>query len=170
MESVEKLDVGLLLVRVVFGATMFLHGWNKIFAPSGITGTANWFASIGMKWPRLQAQTAASAEIISGILMCIGLLTWVSSTIFIALMVVAIVTVHSKVGFFIFLPGGGWEYCFSIAAVATGISLTGPGQYSLDNALDISQKVAPMALPIALIFALCHLLASYRPQRQPSSS
>ena len=52
-------------------------------------------------------------------------------------MVVAIVVAHWKVGFFIFKPNQGWEYCASIAVAAFCIATIGPGEWSLDHAFDI---------------------------------
>ena len=166
----QKLDLGLLVLRIVFGLTMMSHGWNKFFSPSGIDGTTRWFAAIGMKWPSLQSRIAASSEIGSGMLLTVGLFNVVSTTMFVALMIVAIITVHARVGFFIFLPNGGWEYCAAIIATATALSLTGPGQYSLDNALGIPSSWSVVALPLGIILALCHVAISYRPDSQGSAS
>ena len=49
----------------------------------------------------------------------------------------AIVVAHWKVGFFIFKPNQGWEYCASIAVTAFVIAMIGPGEWSLDHAVDI---------------------------------
>lgn len=160
------MDVGLLVLRLVFGISMTLHGLNKMFSSSGLSGTAQWFGSIGMKWPRAQAWVAALSEVIAGALMTAGLLNALSSTVFIALMLVAVITVHAKVGFFIFLPNGGWEYCASIIACATALSLTGPGKYSLDDALNISQTYSIWALPVGCALAVCHVAITFRPHRQ----
>ena len=52
----------------------------------------------------------------------------------IGVMTVAIVVAHWKVGFFIFKPNQGWEYCASIAVTAFVIAMIGPGRWSLDHA------------------------------------
>ena len=161
----EKIDLGLVLLRLTFGITMMCHGWNKITSSSGLTGTTNWFASIGMKWPKAQASIAAFGEVAAGALMTTGLLTGLSTAIFIALMLVAIITVHAKVGFFIFLPNGGWEYCAAIIAAAATLSLTGPGKYSLDQLLDLPTSYYPWAIPCGVLAALCHVAISFRPPR-----
>ena len=84
-------------------------------------------------------------------------------TAVIALMVVAILTVHRSVGYFIFLPNGGWEYCASIIAVCAALSLTGPGTWSVDNALSMEASFNHWALPAGIIAAVCHLALSWRP-------
>jgi uncharacterized membrane protein YphA (DoxX/SURF4 family) len=38
---VDTVDVALLVVRIVFGVTLALHGYNKI--AKGVDGTARWF-------------------------------------------------------------------------------------------------------------------------------
>ena len=158
-----SIDAGLLVIRLVFGLSMVLHGWNKWNSPNGINGTTSWFSSIGMKWPRTQAVVAATSEIVAGALFALGLFTGPASAIFVALMTVAIVTVHWKVGYFIFLAGGGWEYCAAIIAVASAVAMTGPGAVSLDNLWDIPATGSAWAFPVGVALAVCHLAISYRP-------
>lgn len=160
----SRLDTVSLLLRLPFGIFMALHGLNKV-RHNGLDGTANWFKSIGMKWPRTQARLAAGTEIGAGVLLAAGLLTSLACVAFVALMIVAIATVHWKVGFFIFLPNGGWEYCASIAIVATAIGLLGPMKYSLDHALSFSLDLGVWVPPMGIGIAMCHLLLSYRPTR-----
>jgi putative oxidoreductase len=159
----EKIDISLFILRVGFGLSMVAHGWNKVFSPSGLSGTAGWFNSIGMKWPALQARVAASTEIVAGLLMTVGLFTGAASLAFVSLMVVAIVTVHWKVGYFIFLPNGGWEYCAAIMLTATALSISGPGDASLDIVLGLPTGYGIVAFPFGLLLAVCHLTISFRP-------
>jgi putative oxidoreductase len=137
LATVNQFNAGLLILRVVFGLFLAYHGYNKVFGPSGLEGTARWFESIGMRWPRLQARLAATTEIGSGLLMAAGLLTPLAAAGMIGVMTVAIVVEHWRVGFFIFLPNQGWEYCASIAVAAFVIAMVGPGRWSLDHALGI---------------------------------
>lgn len=165
----SRFDVAVLLLRVSFGLSMTYHGINKV-RRNGLSGTSSWFASIGMKMPRLQAKAAASTEIIAGLLLAVGLLTPLASTMFVSLMVVAIWTVHWKVGYFIFLPNGGWEYCASIIVVASAIGIVGPGQMSLDDVFGLSSSWGIVAFPFGVLAAMCHLALSYRPNNDVSSS
>lgn len=164
----ERIDYALLFLRISFGLSMAYHGYNKI--SSGISGTAGWFSSIGMKWPKMQARVAATTEVVAGVLFAAGLFTSIAAMAMVALMVVAIITVHWKVGYFIFLPNGGWEYCASIAIASISVGIAGPGQMSLDHAWGISNSLGWMIASLGIVLALCHLALSYRPLREPRTS
>ena len=164
----ERTDTALLLVRIAFGLSMSWHGVNKV--RSGIAGTAGWFGSIGMRWPGAQARVAAATEIAAGLLLAAGLLTGAASAAFIALMLVAIVTVHWKVGYFIFLPNGGWEYCASIAVVGAAIAIAGPGAASLDRAWSVRWMSGPSWIVIGVCAAVCHLALSWRPSSSSTAA
>ncbi len=159
----QKIDYALLLLRLAFALSLTYHGYNKLSA--GIAGTAGWFSSIGMKWPKTQAWTAALTEVFAGLAFGAGFFTSVCAMAVIALMVVAIITVHWKVGYFIFLPNGGWEYCASIGAVAGAIAITGPGRISVDHVIGLPCSSAMFLIPVGVLLALCHLAISYRPVR-----
>ena len=164
-----RIDYAVFLLRVVFGLSMAYHGLNKVRG-NGLQGTANWFGSIGMKNPRIQAILAASTEIASGLFLVAGLMTPVACSAFIALMIVAIWTVHWKVGYFIFLPNGGWEYCASILVVAAAIGLIGPGRLSIDHHIDIPSWLGLFVLPVGISLAMCHLALTFRPNNSAHTS
>lgn len=160
-----SVDFGLLIIRLFLGVSLAYHGYNKVFGGGGLSGTAGWFGSLGMKAPKLQARGAAFTEIAAGLMFAAGLLTPLAAAAMIGLMVVAVVTVHWKVGFFIFLPNGGWEYCASILVTAWGIGAIGAGTASLDNAwsLDLGGNWAALTPIIGIGGAALHLLSFYRP-------
>lgn len=162
-----SVDFGLLIIRLFLGISLAYHGYNKVFGGGGLTGTAGWFGSLGMKAPKLQARGAALTEILAGLMFALGLLTPLAAAAMIGLMVVAIVTVHWKVGFFIFLPNGGWEYCASILVTAWGIAAIGAGSASLDDAwsLDLGGNWAVLTPVIGIGGAALHLSAFYRPTK-----
>jgi putative oxidoreductase len=168
-----QFDLGMLVLRVVFGLFMAYHGYNKLFGPGGLTGTTGWFGSIGMKWPKWQARLAATTEVASGVLLAAGLLTPLAAAGLIGIMIVAIVVAHWKVGFFIFLPSGGWEYCASITAAAFAIGTMGPGKYSLDHAFDITWNGwtgAIVTVVAGVGGALLQLGLSYRPPKAQAAA
>jgi putative oxidoreductase len=165
---VTRFDAALFLLRVVFGLSFAYHGYNKFFGKGGLAGTAGWFGSIGMRWPQWQARIAATTELGAGILLAAGLLTPLAAAGLIGVMVVAIVVAHWKVGFFIFLPNQGWEYCASIAVAALAVATLGPGRWSLDHAIGWDWQSWAGAL-IALIAgvggAIVQLAVCYRPPK-----
>ncbi|MCX6522067.1 MAG: DoxX family protein [Actinobacteria bacterium] len=160
----DRFDVGVLVLRVIFGLFLAYHGLNKV--KSGIAGTTGWFRSIGFKWPGVQARLAAATEMGAGVLLAVGLLTPLAASGMIAVMIVAIVVAHWKVGFFIFKPNQGWEYCASIAITAWVIATVGPGRFSLDHAFDIEWSGwwgSAVAAAIGIGGAVAQLLVCYRP-------
>lgn len=164
----DQMNFGLLILRLCLGLFLAYHGYNKVFGKGGLSGTASWFASIGFKWPTWQARLAAGTEIGAGLLLALGLLTPLASAGIIGVMLVAIIVAHWKVGFFIFLPNQGWEYCATIALGALAIGTMGPGHWSLDHAIDFSLDGWNGLLVTAVVGiggALAQLLLSYRRPR-----
>ncbi|HEX2576213.1 MAG TPA: DoxX family protein [Aquihabitans sp.] len=163
----DGLDTGLLVLRVVIGLTVAAHGYNKFFGGGRIPGTARWFDSMGMRPNgKVHALLAATTEMGSGILFALGLLTPLAAAGIVGLMVVAAWTVHRANGFFI--VKSGWEYNLVLATVAVGVATTGPGRFSLDDALGLDVAFRPkVALPIALGLGLLGgvglLVGCYRP-------
>jgi putative oxidoreductase len=92
--KMDKINAALVVLRASVGLSMAYHGLNKA---RSFAGTTSWFASIGMKWPKKQAAVAVLTEIVGGIGLACGAATPLTLTAVIALMVVAIVTVHRSV-------------------------------------------------------------------------
>src|SRR4029077_3634005 len=67
-----------------------------------------------------------------GLLLATGLATPVGAALAIAVMVVAVVSVHLPKGFWV--SNGGYEYNLLVVAAALALAFVGPGQYSLDAA------------------------------------
>jgi len=130
-------DLALLLLRTGIGVTIFLHGWNKVFGGGRLPGTGQWFESMGMRPGWLHARLAAGTEMGCGALMVLGFLTPFAAAGIVGLMTVAGIVAHRHNGFFIFLPGGGWEYVliFGLAAGASGT--LGAGYLSIDHAIGL---------------------------------
>lgn len=171
--AVDQLNFGLLVLRLCLGLFLAVHGYNKFFGPGGLEGTARWFGSIGMKWPRWQARLAATTEVVAGLMLAAGLLTPLAAAGIIGVMVVATVVAHWKVGFFIFRPGQGWEYVVTIALGAFAVATMGPGEWSLDELLDLHVEGwwgAVIAGVLGVGGALVQLGVSYRPQREAATS
>ncbi|UDY34280.1 DoxX family protein [Dermatobacter hominis] len=136
--SASEFDVILLVLRVVAGVTLFLHGYNKVFRGGKIDGTAGWFESLGMKPGRLNAYMAATTELGAGALLTVGLLTPLAAAGLIGICVVAARTDH-RGSFFMFK--NGWEYVMVLGFLGWGIGALGPGRWSLDHAFGIADEL-----------------------------
>jgi len=169
---VDQLNLGLLMLRLCLGLFLAYHGYNKFFGGGRIPGTARWFASMGMKWPKAQALLAACTEVGAGVMFAIGLFTPLAAAGIIGVMLVAIYTEHWKVGFFIFKPNQGWEYCATIAIGALAVATMGAGEWAVDHALNLDVE-GWWGLGIAGIVgvggAALQLATSYRPPKQAAS-
>ena len=162
----HQVNLALLVLRLVFGLFLAYHGYNKVFGGGGLKGTAGWFGSIGMRWPVWQARLAAATEIGAGVMFAAGFLTPLAAAGMIGVMTVAIVVAHWKVGFFIFKPNQGWEYCASIAITAAVVALVGPGEWSLDHAVGLHWRDwwgGIEATSVGIVGALVQLAVCYRP-------
>lgn len=89
-------------------------------------------------------------------------------------MAVAWITNHRRAGFFVFRrPTEGWEYLMNLVAALIAIACLGPGEWSLDNAIDY-ETTHWWGLTIALVIGLggaATLLAVFwRPERQPAAA
>jgi putative oxidoreductase len=168
----STISLCLLIMRVTLGATIAAHGLNKLFGGGKIAGTAAWFDSIGMKPGVPNAWAAALTELGSGALLILGLLTPLACAGVVALMLVAIITVHWKNGFFVFRPGQGVEYCLLIALMAIALGGLGAGRWSIDHAAKVWTFSPWIGLVVAagvgIGGALLQLAVFYRPPKASS--
>ena len=158
----DSLNLGLLLFRLLIGVVLALHGIAKY--RGGINGVKSWFESEGLKPGLLHAHLAASTEIGAGLALAAGFLTPLSALAYIGVMSVAGWIGHRKNGYFIIRSG--WEFTFVLGAAAACIATTGPGEYSLDNAMDISWNGLPWLIVAAgggIASAVGLLAVFYRP-------
>ncbi|MCW2607976.1 MAG: DoxX family protein [Frankiales bacterium] len=133
----DEVDGAALLLRAFLGLMLLAHGLNKVSGAGGLSGTAGWFESLGLRPGMLHARAAAGTEIVAGALLTLGLLTPLAVAAFVGLMVVAALTDHRGKGFFVFK--GGSEYVAVVAVGALVVALLGPGEVSLDAALDLDR-------------------------------
>jgi putative oxidoreductase len=132
----EPADAALLLVRLVLGAVMVVHGWNHWRGGGGITGTAGWFAGLGLRRPRLQAWLSVWTEIGAGALLAVGLFTPLACAAVLSVMLVAGLLAHRPHGFFVFKEG--YEYVLVLGVLAVALGVWGAGEYAVDSAADIA--------------------------------
>jgi putative oxidoreductase len=100
------MNPGLLILRLVVGVLFVGHGAQKLFGwfgGHGREGTGSFFESLGLRPGRLIA---------------LGLLTPVAPALLIAVMSVAVATVHWSKG--VWATGGGFEY--NLVLVSCGVN------------------------------------------------
>jgi putative oxidoreductase len=162
--------VALLLLRVVIGVTMMLHGYNHWRLGGKIAGTARWFSGLGLRYGTLQAWMSVVTELGAGFLLILGLLTPLACAAVISVMLVAGLLAHRKNGFFVFKDG--YEYVLVLGMARLLLGATGPGRFSADNAFRIEINGwagGGIALIVALV-AVAGLLATfYRPAPKPTA-
>jgi putative oxidoreductase len=142
MSDLDALNLTLLIFRLAVGAVMLAHGYNHIWGGGKIAGTARWFGSMGMRPPLVQAWLASITEVAAGISLIMGFLTPFGSAGVVGTMTVAWIINHRGNGFFIFRPGEGWEYVMVLLVSGVMLGTSGPGQWSLDNAVGILDEIS----------------------------
>jgi putative oxidoreductase len=132
------MDIGVLILRLTVGLTLSAHGAQKLFGwfgGPGLDKTGQMFQGLGFLPGRRHALMAGVVEIVSGLLLALGLLTPLGAAMVFSVMVVAAVSVHMKNGFFI--TSGGFEYTLVLGIAGLTVAFTGPGALSLDALLGL---------------------------------
>src|SRR5580693_4252107 len=96
-------DTGILLIRGLFGIAIAAHGAQKVFGwfgGYGLKGTGGFFERLGFRPGVPFAAAAGLSEVGGGVLLTLGLFTPFGAAAVLAAMLVAIVSVHLKNGFF----------------------------------------------------------------------
>ncbi|MUL49333.1 DoxX family protein [Mycobacterium sp. CBMA293] len=131
-------DLGLMLLRVGLGAWLMVHGLQKAFGwwgGQGLGGFEHALTAAGYQHAGVLTYVATGAQIGAGVLLVLGLFTPVAAAAAIAYLVnglavaVAAQPVH---GYFPYFLPEGHEYLVTMIAVASALTLTGPGRYGFD--------------------------------------
>ena len=120
---------------------------------------------LGFRPGRTFAFIAGATEILSGLLIALGLLGPVGPALMLSVMIVAAFTVHLKNGYFAASNGVEVNVLFSVAAIA--LAFTGFGQFSVDGvtALESVFTTGHAVIGLALgVFGAIGNLALRRPQ------
>jgi putative oxidoreductase len=132
MNPTTLTSAGLLVLRLIVGVTFALHGLDKL---GDLSGTEEFFASLGIPAPGLMAPFVALTETVGGLLLIIGLATPLVGVALAGDMLVALVTAHIDAGFF--AADGGIELVLLPGGASLALALTGPGRWSADAALGL---------------------------------
>jgi putative oxidoreductase len=120
-----------LVVRLGLGIVFFAHGAQKTFGWFGGRGLSATVAGFRqMNIPPAAATLAALVECLGGLALIVGFLARPAALGLIVVMLVAIVKVHARHGFFINFaqtPGKGHGFEFNLALIVMALSiLIGP--------------------------------------------
>ena len=121
-------SVGLLFARLVVAYGFYEPAMMKW---SDINSVAEWFGSMGIPFPTLNAYMSASTEIAGVVLLTLGLFTRLISIPLIVVMIVAIVTVHLHNGFS--AGNNGFEIPLYYMLFLLIFFANGAGKFSLDR-------------------------------------
>jgi len=133
--------LGRLAVRLSVGLMFFGSGLGKL---GKLHGLVEYFRSLGIPAPELQAPFVASVELVCGALLVVGLATRPAALMLCGVMVVAIVTAaapehHIQASWhglleFLYLP----EWCLLL--LLGWLVLAGPGRASVDARLGLEGR------------------------------
>jgi|SRR5579862_3105733 len=146
------MNTGLLILRLVLGIAIAAHGSQKLvgwFGGPGLKGFASYLESIGFRPGIRYALAGGLTELLSGLLVALGLGGPIGPALLMSVMLVATATVHRGHGFFASTNGVELPILYIGGAVA--LAFLGAGQYSLDYLLGLDAVFPQMASLIALV-------------------
>ena len=158
------MDLAFTVIRLALGLAIAAHGAQKLFGwfgGYGLAGTGGFFESIGFRPGKFFAFAAGMGELGGGLLTLLGLGGALGPAIIVMVMLVAILSVHVRNGFF--ATNQGWELNLMYILSAASVAYAGSGAYALDGALGLSVLNTPIQVSIALgaavVLALLNLMA-----------
>ena len=125
----DLLQVGLLILRIGIGISIFFHGLPKIMGgPETWTAIGGTMSNLGINFaPTFWGFMAAFAETVGGILFALGLFFRPAALLLIGTMIVALVMHLSQGDDFM-----KYGHSLDLLIVFVAALLTGPGKYSFD--------------------------------------
>jgi putative oxidoreductase len=141
------MKLGLAALRLIVGGLFMGHGLQKLagwFGGGGLEGTGKAFESMNLRPGRVHAGAAGTTETVGGAMLAGGLLTPIGASLLSGTMITAIRKVHARNG--LWASNGGYEYNLVLIAIVFAVTDVGPGEWSLDNALDIERSGRGWAL------------------------
>lgn len=130
MDMRENADLGKLILRLVLGITILLHGFGKL--TGGVDGIAQMLQGHGM--PGFLAYGVYVDEVLAPLMVLAGFHARIGAALIAANMVVAIALVHARE---VLKLGENGEWAIELQAMflftAVALALLGPGRYSVNG-------------------------------------
>ena len=169
--SAETASIGLLIARLVIGPLMAAHGAQKLFGWFGGVGptrAGEAMAQLGFRPGFAFAIVAGATEVVSGLLVAVGLFGPVGPALMLSVMIVAIVAVHWSHGVFAMTSGIEVPLLYAIASIV--FADVGYGTHSLDALLNIGGLWSPQltwaVLSVGFVGGVANTLIRRPVQRQ----
>jgi len=149
--------LGLLILRVVIGGIMMVHGYTKVFGGpgkskevspetekllgkgfsqhmdyGGLANVSGFLQSVGVPNAKPAAIALMVTEFGGGLALILGWRTRPAALAIATSQAVAVQKVHLPHGMISAAPDAGWELNAALAAAAGALVLTGPGAIALD--------------------------------------
>ena len=122
-------DWAILILRVVLGSILLVHGVQKV---RGWSGALQSFEKMGFKPGTLWLTAATAIEVGGGSLLILGLFTQIVALLVAFQFIVIILKLKWRAGFI-----GGYEFDLLILGTALLLATVGGGAYDLDALLGI---------------------------------
>ena len=134
MPENNRLDLGLLVLRVSLAVVFLAHGWLKVFTFGMEFAMAKFeeHTVLGVNLvPGWFAPPAAVIEFVGGFMLLLGVrIHWALP--FLTAVAFGAGAVHFENGWnYTSKPDGGWEYGIFLMLCCIALYLTGPGKYTL---------------------------------------
>jgi len=128
---------GLLVLRLVVGASLAMHGWSKFKEParSGFFENVSHMNAPFESHPKIFGWAAIAAELGGGVLIALGGLTRLAAFALVCNFAVAVWKVHLHDPYISPTPGPAMEPAVIYGAISLALLFLGAGRFSIDAML-----------------------------------
>ena len=136
-------EYGALLLRISLGTVLLAHSLYLKLMVFTLSGTAEFFASIGL--PALLAYVVFIAEVVAGVGLVLGVRVRELAVVA-AIVLLGAAWAHSENGWLFSNQSGGWEYPVFLAFASIAQAMLGSGACALSTRPVITNKTLTGAI------------------------